>query len=54
MNDLLNFCFKQLVKPGTYLSVDEFIILSKGHSTLKQYNPMKPKKEVTSFGDWPA
>ncbi|KAK2708177.1 hypothetical protein QYM36_013938 [Artemia franciscana] len=41
MIDLLNFRFKQLVKPGTYLSVDESIILFKGRSTLKQYNPMK-------------
>ncbi|KAK2713527.1 hypothetical protein QYM36_009414 [Artemia franciscana] len=44
MIDLLNFRLKPLAKPGTYLSVDESIILFKGRSTQKQYNPMKPIK----------
>ncbi|KAK2707889.1 hypothetical protein QYM36_015538 [Artemia franciscana] len=44
MIDLQSFRFKQLVNPGTYLSVDKSIILFKERSTLRQYKPMKPIK----------
>ncbi|KAK2703297.1 hypothetical protein QYM36_018214 [Artemia franciscana] len=44
MSDLLNSHFKQLMKPGIYLSVDEPITLFRGRSLQKQYNQMKPIK----------
>ena len=40
----LNKLFSQLRKPQEFLSIDESMILFKGRSSLKQYNPMKPIK----------
>lgn len=42
--DMLNLKFKSVYKGSRELSVDESMILFKGRSSLKQYNPMKPIK----------
>lgn len=42
--DNLNTKFKSVYKGTRELSVDESMIIFKGRSTLKQYNPMKPIK----------
>lgn len=40
----LNEQFQKLYVPGQYQSIDEAMILFKGRSSIKQYNPMKPIK----------
>lgn len=42
--DHLNCKFQQNRQPGEFLCIDESMILFKGRSSLKQYNPMKPIK----------
>lgn len=44
LSDTLNRRFKDCYKTTRRVSVDESMILFKGRSTLKQYNPMKPIK----------
>ena len=46
----LNDNFLKLYDSSRYLSIDESMILFKGRHSIKQYNPKKPIKEVTSYG----
>lgn len=42
--DTMNYQFKKIYNVTKEVSVDESVILFKGRSVLKQYNPMKPIK----------
>jgi len=42
--DSINIRFVELYKVTREVSVDESMVLFKGHSSIKQYNPMKPIK----------
>ena len=42
--DMLNRNYKLLYNISEYLSIDESMVLFKGRSTMKQYNPLKPIK----------
>lgn len=42
--DMLNLKFKSVYKGSREFSVDESMILFKGRSSLKQYNPIEPIK----------
>ena len=48
--DKLNNNYAKLYKVNQYISIAESIILFKGRSSLKQYNPMKPIKQGSKFG----
>ena len=41
----LNDCYVELYNFEEQVSVDESMILFNSHNALKQYNPLKPKKE---------
>lgn len=41
--EMLNVNFQKEYKPSSYVAVDEFMILFKGRSAMKQYMALKPK-----------
>jgi hypothetical protein len=45
----MNYRFQHLYKPGQIQAIDEAMVLFKGRSALKQYNPMKPIKRGYKF-----
>ena len=44
LHDGLNKNIKEGYNSSSFVSIDETMILFKGRSTMKQYNPMKPIK----------